>query len=209
MIFMDKAKRKLIKFRQIHLSVLLLLFLFAGCKKSDSSESFDVLNFSDDTSAAADLVADANQDLNKIKVIYKKNEVKLDELKSAMSDKDIDKVKKITDDLVYIINDGMALGESAVEKIVKAEEMNINADFKEYLRLKEESLRKQLEAFENRRQAARLLRDSFGTNDPALIEKAKGGFKEKEESFEKTMKEAREISDKANELAKDVSKKPK
>lgn len=204
---MNENTRNFLKFRQINLFVLLLLFLFAACSKSDSSNTFDVLSFSDDTSAAADYVLEANQDLNKIKIIYKKNEAKLDELKSAMSEKDIDKVKKITDDLVYIINDGMALGESAVEKIVKAQEMNINADFKEYLRLKEESLRKQLEAFENRRQAARLLRDSFGTNDPALIEKAKGGFKEKEESFEKTMKEAHEISLKANELAKEVSKK--
>ena len=207
---MREDNGKFIKFRQINLFVLLSLFLFAACTKSDSSsESFDVLSFSDDTSAASDYVLEANKDLNKIKIIYKKNEAKLEELKTAMSEKDIDKVKKITDDLVYIINDGMALGESAVEKIVKAQEMNINADFKEYLRLKEESLRKQLEAFENRRQAARLLRDSFGTNDPALIEKAKGGFKEKEESFEKMMKEAHAISLKANDLAKEVSKKAK
>jgi ferritin len=73
--------------------------------------------------------------------------------------------------------------------------------------LKEESLRKQLAAFESRRQAVRLLRDSFGTNDSALVEKAKLAFKEKEESFAKTMEESKEISKKANDLAKEASKK--
>jgi hypothetical protein len=101
------------------------------------------------------------------------------------------------------------LGEGAVEKINKAQQMNIDADFKEYLSLKEQSLRKQLEAFESRRQAVRLLRDSFGTNDPALVEKAKLGLKEKEEFFAKTMEVSKEISKKANDLAKESSRKVK
>lgn len=181
--------------------------MFSACKKTDSSEGFDTLLFSDDTTAAADLVQEANEHLNKIKVMYKKNEAMRDELLAAMSGKDTEKVKKITDDLVYLINDGMALGEKALEKINKAQQMNINPDFKDYLSLKEESLRKQMDAFENRRQAVRLLRDSFGTNDPALVEKAKLGVKEKEEVFAKMMEESKEISKKANELAKESSRK--
>lgn len=186
---------------------LIILFVFSACQKSETSEISDILSFSDDTSAAAELVSNANEDLNKIKVMYKKNEVQLEELKIAMGDKDIEKVKKITDDLVYVLNDGMALGESAIEKISKAQAMNINEDFKEYLRLKEESLRKYLDAFEHRRQAARLLRDSFGKNDPAQIEKAKVEFKVKEENFIKTMEAARDFSKKANALAKESTKK--
>ncbi|MCY7345178.1 MAG: hypothetical protein LH614_03075 [Pyrinomonadaceae bacterium] len=194
---------------KITLIVLTFLFIFSACKKSDNSDDFDTLFFSDDTTAAAELVADANEDLNKIKIMYKRNEVQLEELKAAMGDRDIEKVKKIADELVYVINDGMALGEKAVEKINRAEQMNINADFKEYLSLKEESLQKQLEAFENRRQAALLLRDVFGTANPAAIEKAKLGFKEKEEKFMKTLETSREINKKANELAKESAKKGK
>ncbi len=193
---------------KISLVALVWLCLFA-CKKNDTSEGFDTLIFSDDTSDAAALVSQANEDLNKIKVMYKKNEVQREELIAAMSEKDTENVKKITDDLVYIINDGIALGEGAVEKISKAQQMNIDADFKEYLSLKEESLRKQLDAFESRRQAVRLLRDSFGTNDPAMVEKAKLGLKEKEEYFMKTMETSKAISKKANELAKESSKKVK
>lgn len=198
--------KDLIKTRRIKLGFLFLLALLTACGKSDSTttttEGFDVLNFSDDTPAAAELVSQANEDLNKIKVMYKKNEDQLEELKTAMKDNNIEKVKKITDDLVYIINDGMGLAESAVEKIEKAEAMNVNPDFKEYLDLKAQGLRKQLEAFEERRQAARLLRDVFGANDAAMIEKSKLGFKEKEDHFQKIMDEAREVGKKANEVAK-------
>ena len=189
--------------------VLAGLLTFSACKKTDTSEGFDVLNFSDDTTDAAQLVSQANEDLNKIKVMYKKNEIQREELLAAISAKDAEKVKKITDDLVYLINDGMALGEGAIEKISQAQQKNINADFKDYLSLKEESLQKQLTAFESRRQAVRLLRDSFGTNDPAAVEKAKLEFKEKEEFFAKTMEESKEISKKANDLAKESSKKIK
>ena len=192
---------------KILFTVLAGLLIFSACKKTDSSEGFDVLSFSDETTTAAQLVEQANQDLNKIKVMYKKNEVQLEDLKAAMSARDIETVKKITNDLVYLINDGMALGESAIEKISQAQQMNINPDFKEYLSLKETSLRKQMEAFESRRQAAILLRDSFGTNDPAMIEKAKAGFKEKEEKSIKTLEEAKKISKEANEFAKESSKK--
>ncbi len=192
---------------KITLAVLICAAVFSACKKTDSSEGFDVLSFSDDTSAAAELVEQANQDLYKIKILYNKNVSQLKDLKDAMSGKDIETVKRITDDLVYVLNDGMSLGESAVEKISRAQAMNINPDFKDYLSLKEEGLRKQLAAFESRRQAARLLRDSFGTTDPAAIEKAKAGFKEKDEACLKMLEEANEINKKANQLAKDSSKK--
>ncbi len=187
--------------------LICFLVLLAACKKSETAEISDILDFTDDTTAAAELVTQANADLNKIKIMYRKNEDQLEELKTAMSNQDVEKVKKISDDLVYILNDGMKLGEDAIEKIEKAEAMKINPDFKEYLRLKQESLRKQLDAFESRRQIARLLRDGFGANDPKLIERGKLEFKEKEENFQKTMEAAREISKKANQFAKESSKK--
>ncbi len=77
--------------------------------------------------------------------------------------------------------------------------MNINGDFKKYLSLKEVSLQKQSEAFENLRQAVWILRDGFGTNDPKRFEQTKNIFKEKDENFVKTLAAAKEISKKANE----------
>ena len=62
------------KFSIIVAICLSLLLLFSSCQKSNQSESYDILNFSDETTAAAERVADANEDLNKIKIMYKKKE---------------------------------------------------------------------------------------------------------------------------------------
>lgn len=203
MIFMESVNRIMLF---AGLLGWLVLLTTSACRTNDSSDGFDVLSFSDDTSAAAELVADANEDLNKIKIMYKKNEAQLEDLKAALGDKDIEKVKKITDDLVFVINGGMGLGEDALGKIEKAEAMNVNADFKEYLNLKAQSLQKQLDAFEHRRQAARLMRDSFGTNDPAAVQKVIAKFKEEEKTAQKTLDVAKEYNKKANDLAKEASK---
>ena len=196
-------------FLKVTLVALTSLFIFSACKNNETSESFEILDFSDETTAAAELVSQANEDLNKIKVMYKKNEGYREELIASMGEKDEAKVKKITEDVAYLINDGMKLGEDAVGKISRAQQMKIDPDFKEYLSLKEESLRKQLEAFESRRQALLLLRNVFGTNDAALVEKAKLEFKEKEESFAKTLEESKKISKEANDFAKESSRKLK
>lgn len=185
---------------------LLFCLMFSSCGKSGSSESSDILNFSDETTAAAQLVADANEDLNKIKIIYKDNEAKREDLKDAMKNNEIDKVKKVADDLVYLINDGMALGKSAIDKISQAREMNVNPDFKEYLRLKEESLNKQMDAFENYRQAARFLRDGYDPKDEKQRETVKSEFALRDENFHKIMESAQEYSKQANDLAKESAK---
>lgn len=198
-----KTNRRKVTF--IVLVCLSWCVLLSSCSKGDS-ESSDLLSFTDDTTAAAQLVTEANEDLNKIKVKYKENEAKREELKEAMKNNDSEKVKKIADDLVYLINDGMALGEDAIGKISKAQEMGINPDFKEYLRLKELSLQKQMDAFENYRQAARFLRDGYDPKDEKQRETVKAEFARRDDNFHKIMDEAKEYSKKANDLAKESAK---
>lgn len=200
---MNKLKHK-ISF--LGLICLFLCVLVSSCANTKESESSDILHFSDDTPAAAQLVVEANEDLNKIKIIYNDNEAKREDLKDAMKDNDIEKVKKISDDLVYLINDGTALGKSAIDKISQAQDMNINSDFKEYLRLKEESLQKQMDAFENYRQAAIFLRDGYDPKDEKQREAVNSKFKSFGENFNKTIESAREYSKKANDLAKESAK---
>jgi hypothetical protein len=198
---------KSLRLRVSAVNFLLLLILFTvSCQQSGSSESsgIDVFGLTDQTAEAGAVIQDANEDLKKIRKMYKENQSKIDELKTAMKDEKIDEVKKITDDLVFIINDGFVLGESAVGKIEKAEAMNTNEKYKEYLQLKKGSLKKQLDAFEFRRQAAQLLRDAFGKKDKLEIERAKSEFREKEDNFQKYMEIAREMSGAANQLAKET-----
>ena len=187
------------------LTCLTILLVFsAACRRSGGS--IGILSPLDETAEAAAIVADANKDLTKIKVLYDQNEGKREELKAAMEKNDVVEAKKIADEVLYLINDGTSFGKSAVEKIQSAQEMQINDDYREYLRLKEESLKRQLEAFENYRQAARILRDSYDPKNAAMRDKVKEEFKTRSENYRKIMEDARDYSNRANELAKDALK---
>ncbi len=183
---------------------IVLILAFSSCRRSGGGIS--ILNPLDETAEAALIVDDANKDLTKIKVLYQQNEGKREDLKAAMEKNDAETAKKIADEVLYLINDGTAYGKSAVEKIQKAQEMQINDDYREYLRLKEEALKRQLEAFENYRQAARILRDSYDPKDAKMREKVKEEFKTRSENYRKLMEDARDYSSRANELAKEAVK---
>ena len=174
-----------------------------ACRSEGRSDGPSIFS-SDETAEAAQIVASANDDLTKIKVLYKENEGKREEIKKAMEVDDAEKVKKLADDVVYLINDGFDNAKRAIDKIEKAQEMQVNDDYREYLRLKEESLKRELEAFENYRQAARTLRDNYDPKNAAMRDKVKEDFKNRVENYRKLMEEARDYSNRANELAKDA-----
>ncbi len=180
---------------------LTLIFTFS-CKKGEESSVFSL---TDDTDEAVKLIDSANEDLRAIKKLYKANENRVEDLKIAMKDKKVEDAKKIADDAVYAINDGMALATKAVEKIEKAESLDTNSDFKEYLSLKEKSIRKLMEAFELRRQIALALRDGYNPEDIKQRDQVLALFKEKDEKFKELEKEAQDASRKANQLAKDAA----
>jgi hypothetical protein len=194
-----------LRLRAVSGSLILLTALvsLSSCKSAGRSDAPSIFS-SDETAEAAKIVASANEDLTKIKVLYKENEGKREEIKKAMELDDSAKVKKIADDVVYLINDGFDEAKSAIDKIEKAQEMQINDDYREYLRLKEESLKRELEALEQYRQAARTLRDNYDPKNAAMRGKVSDEFKERVENYRKLMEEARDYSNRANELAKDV-----
>jgi hypothetical protein len=186
--------------------LLISVLAIPACKSSGRTESPSIFS-SDETAEAAQVVASANDDLTKIKVLYKDNENKREDLKKAMEADNAEQVKKIADEVVYLINDGFDNAKSAIDKIEKAQEMQVNDDYREYLRLKEESLKRELEAFENYRQAARTLRDNYDPKNGAMRDKVKEDFKNRVENYRKLMEEARDYSNQANELAKDALRK--
>jgi len=194
-------------------SLKILVFLItsavvcnSGCRSSGGSGGFEILS-SDETPEAAKLVQEANAELKKIKVLYDENEDKRQELKNALESDNKEEVKKISDNVVQIINEGFDSGKAAVEKIQQAEDMKINDDYKEYLRLKEAALMKQMEAFEQYRQAARTLRDNYDPKNAQQRDKVKADFTTRSENYQKIMEKARDYSNQANELYKDSLRK--
>jgi len=187
--------------------LLISLLTMTACKSSGRTDSPTSIFSSDETAEAAKIVASANDDLTKIKVLYKDNENKREDLKKAMEADNAEQVKKTADEVVYLINDGFDSAQSAIDKIEKAQEMQVNDDYREYLRLKEESLKRELEAFENYRQAARTLRDNYDPKNAAQRDKVKEDFKNRVDNYRKLMEEARDYSNQANELAKNALRK--
>ncbi len=180
---------------------VLLAILISSCKSSGRSDSPSIFS-SDQTAEAAKVVASANEDLTKIKVLYKENEGKREDIKKALETDNAEDVKKLSDQVVSLINDGSENAKSAVDKLEQAQEMQINDDYREYLRLKEESLKREQEAFENYRQAARTLRDNYDPKNAVMRDKVKEDFKKRVENYRELMEQARDYSNRANEIAK-------
>lgn len=196
--------RRLSNVKKLTISCQVLAVSLSLCCRSGGRSEAPSIFSTDETTEAAQIVASANEDLTKIKVLYKENEGKREEIKKAMEVDDAEKVKKIADDVVYLINDGFDEAQSAIDKIERAQEMQINDDYREYLRLKEQSLKLELEAFENYRQAARTLRDNYDPKNAAKRDQVKEEFRNRVENYRKLMEEARDYSNQANELAKDA-----
>lgn len=186
--------------------LLIVLLLFTACRKSGSSSQsggLDILGLSDQTREAGVKIEEANEDLKKIKAIYKESESQTEELREAMKNNETEKVKKIAGDLVVQINEGVNLGNKVISKIEEAKEMKINETYREYLYLKEQALTRQIEAFDIRFEQTKYLRDEFQTNNKQDVEKAKTVLKERDEKFKKKMDAARDFSRQANLLAKE------
>lgn len=187
--------------RYLGLPALLAFLVISSCKSTGRSDAPSIFS-SDQTAEAAKVVASANDDLTKIKVLYKENEGKREEIKKALETDNAAQVKQLADDVVGLINDGYNSAQSAVDKLEQAQEMQINEDYREYLRLKEESLKSEMEAFDSYRQAARTLRDNYDPKNSAMRDKVKEDFKNRVENYRKLMEEARDYSNRANEIAK-------
>jgi hypothetical protein len=181
-----------------------VLFLIAAIVLSACKSSAGLIGPVDETEEAGELVRSANADLKEIKKLYEKNENKREEIKQAIAADDVATVQKLSNEVNDLINQGTNLGKSALDKVEQAKDMNVNEDYAEYLRLKSNALREQLDAFDQYRQAARLLRDRFDPKNTQVREAVAAEFKERSENYQKLMEKARDHSSQANELAKEV-----
>lgn len=195
----------MIEMKKNIVKILFLVFslVFAACPDKNKPSQTSSIFTLDETAEAGETVREANDELKKIKQRFKDNEPRLAELQTALKEKNSDKVRSISDQLITEINAGTEVGEEAINKLRIAQEKNINADYKEYLSLKILALEKYVEAFEERRQAAILLRDGYDPKNAARRDQVVAAFKQREEKFKEIMEDARVSSEQANELAKE------
>lgn len=191
-------------FRKFSFTTVIFLMAVIILSNSCKSSSSGLLGPVDETAEAAKLVEEANQDLKKIRELYETNEGKRQELKSALETDNEADVKRISTEVVQLINEGTNFGNSAVDKISQAGDMQINDQYKEYLRLKQAALKKQLEAFAQYHAAARVLRDNYDPKNAQNRDKVKAEFDSRSERYRELMEKARDNSSQANELYKET-----
>ncbi len=189
----------------VSVSLWLVLFVAACGNQNGSSQTgggSSILSF-DETKEAGDIVKESNEILKQIKKRFKDNEPKLQALQEAMKGKDTAKVKTLIEELITEINLGTEAGQEAINKLRIAQDKNINEDYKEYLLLKTQALEKYIEAFDERRKAAILLREGYDPKNAAQRQQVIAAFKEREEKFKEIMEDARKSSEQANQLAQE------
>ena len=187
-------------------ATLCLIFILAACGDKNATSQTGggggILSF-DETKEAGDIVKESNEILKQIKKRFKDNEPKLAELQAALKEKNSEKVKTVSEELITQINLGTEAGQEAINKLRIAQDKNINQDFKDYLILKIQALEKYVEAFDERRKAAILLKDGYDPKNAAQRDQVVKAFKEREEKFKEIMEEARKSSEQANQLAQE------
>jgi tetratricopeptide (TPR) repeat protein len=184
-----------------------LVFFTSVAAACSGSAGGLVPGFSDETTEAATLVANANEELRKIKKMFAGSEEAIDALEKAIKNKETSKVRLMAEEFISQIEEGTALGEDAIELLDRAERLQISPEFREYLGMKSMSLRKYVDAFAERRKAAEILRDGFDPSGSRKGDDVIAEFKKREERFKELMESARQISEDANILAKESMRK--
>lgn len=185
--------------------LLSAVFSVFSCKSSvsENNDNSSLLDFSSDSDKARELITEANNEMNRIKILYNDNQIFLKELKQALDSKDWGKVETISNALAYVITDGFVFADTAKTNIRKAQELNIDQDYKDYLSMEEQGIDKQIEAFQSLYDAAQLLHDTSNSQENGQTE-ARLKFKEMVQNFEKKMEEAKQINAEADKLWKIV-----
>lgn len=176
------------------LAMLLLAAVVLGCSalKKMGNNPLDEAN---------KLVAGAKEDLREVSRIDDESDDKVRDLDKAEKANDAAGVRTALDELIKDIDNGLKAGESAADKIEKASKLDVDATYKEYLSLKAQAFRKQIEAFKSLREAAVIERDNFGKGGDEE-DKAKKDFRAKYDNYKKLIAEAKELHRKADDISR-------
>ena len=171
------------------------LLVSAGCNlgSRSSGPGGEEMGSEADREKAFHLIEDANENIKSIKVLYRQNNAKVDDLQAALKAGDQKKVKELSEELLLAMNDGYLFADSIVDKMEQAQALDINQTWIEL----------QIRAFDYRKSTAELFRDKVGSEDQATLKLARDTFKKNEENFKKYMNDAEKVSKEADELRKE------
>jgi tetratricopeptide (TPR) repeat protein len=147
------------------------------------------------------LVQEAKDDLDAVDKIQDENEDRVSKINQAENANDAAEVKKQLNEAIEAIDKGLERGNDAVDKIDRASKIETDPTYKEYLALKAQAFRKQVDAFKKLREAAVIERDNFGKGGD-VEKKAIADFRKAYADYKKLLNEAKELHRKADEIAR-------
>ena len=178
------------------LAILLLASFVLACS------TFKKMSGGGGISEANKLVQEAKEHLREVDRISDESDENVTALNRAENDNNAAEVKRVLGELIESIDKGLEHGQSAADKIDKASKQDVNAKYKEYLSLKAQAFRKQVEAFKSLREAAVIERDNFGVGGQKE-EDAKKEFREKYDNYKKLIAEAKKLHRQADDIARE------
>ena len=146
------------------------------------------------------LVDDAKKDLQEIDKISEEADEKQSDLNKADREKNVSEVKRILGELITDIDKGLEHGQSAADKVDKASKMDVDPVYKEYLSLKAQAFRKEIDAFKALKEAATIARDSY--TDKGLPADKRKEYTDKVNEYKKLKQEAKDLHKKAADIAR-------
>jgi hypothetical protein len=152
------------------------------------------------TDEANKLVNEAKDDLEEIDKIDDEASKKQSDLNKAMNDKNVDETKRILGDLVKDIDRGLDKGKDAADKVEQASKLDVDSTYKEYLSIKAQAFRKEIEAWTAMREAAIIARDNYTAS--GLPTDKRTEYINKVDQFKKLRQEAKDLHKKASDIAR-------
>ncbi|HEX8177606.1 MAG TPA: hypothetical protein VF543_21130 [Pyrinomonadaceae bacterium] len=152
------------------------------------------------TQEVSKLVGEATEDLQEIDRIDEEATQKQRDLNKAMNDKNVDEAKRLLGELVKDIEKGLEKGKDAADKVEQASKLDVNTNCKEYLSIKAQAFRKEVEAWTAMRDAAVIARDNYTAQ--GLPADKRTEYTNKYNDFKKLRQEARDLHKKASDIAR-------
>jgi Mg2+ and Co2+ transporter CorA len=180
----------------------LTIFVLLVSLVAPSCQALRKLGGGGDIGEANKLNQSAGEDIRQIEKIVQENKNRESEVTRALNANDYAEAKRLMDDSVKAIDEGLLKGQSAADKFDKASKLDVEATIKEYLSLRAQSVNKAIEAFKELRRGIITLRDATGSTDKAATEKAKNEIQQSSEKFDKLINEAERLERQADEIAR-------
>jgi Mg2+ and Co2+ transporter CorA len=182
--------------------VVLTVFILLISLTLNSCQMLKRLGGSSNLDEANRLNQSASTDIDEIEKLAQQNKGKESQITAALNANNFDAAKHLMDETTNAIDQGLQRAQSAADKLDKASKLDLDQTIKDYLSYRAQSVQKAIEAFKELRQGIVTYRDSLGSTDKAVTDKAQKDLQQSSSNFEDLFNESKRLESKADDIAR-------